>query len=218
MKVGTDGVLVGAWATVRPGAVVWDAGAGSGLISLMCAQRGASRVTAFEIDPAACGAARRNVAASPWHDIITVEEGDFVSRAAALEGDAPDLIVSNPPFFNETLHAPDPERAAARHEGGMTITDIMRVAAARLAPGGRLALIAPTNRMEELLFEARMARLWPLRITSIVTVEGKKPKRWLGEWTTTDPLSRPAESVLAIRGRDNVFTAAYGRLVGDFYL
>lgn len=217
MKVGTDGVLLGAWATVNPGATVWDVGAGSGLIGLMAAQRGAAIVIAFEIDNEACTDAELNIARSPWHDRIKIIEGDFAVKSTECN-EYPDLIVSNPPFFTENLHSPGASRARARHEDALPTATIMRIAAKNLRPGGRLALVAPANRLDELIFEARLARLWLIRLTMITTVAGKKSKRFLAEWGREDPGKEPDENILAIRMEDNTLTPEYKYLTKDFYL
>ena len=108
MKVGTDGVLLGAWADVRPGCSVLDIGTGTGLVALMAAQRGAGRVTAIEIDTAAAAQATRNAAGSEWADRIEVVTADV----ADYKSDTPfDRILSNPPYFRDSLRSPENIRA-----------------------------------------------------------------------------------------------------------
>ncbi len=217
MKVGTDGVLLGAWANICPGDSVWDVGAGSGLISLMAAQRGAGHVTAFEVDAGASMDARGNIAASAWNGRIEVIEGDFAVKAA----DAcflPDVIVSNPPFFTETIHSPGKARAQARHEDSLPVQVIIQIAAGCLKADGRFAIIAPMSRMEEIQFEARLARLWLVRMVTVTTVSGKSPKRFLAEWSVTRPERRAEISELAIRDSSGRYTDEYRKLTGEFYL
>ena len=113
MKVGTDGVLLGAWADVSEAGRILDAGCGSGLIALMVAQRNAkARITAIDIDEGAINQSVVNVQASPWAERIEVLLADL--RTYSLD-EHYDHIVSNPPFFNEALFSPTEQRAVARH-------------------------------------------------------------------------------------------------------
>ncbi|MCM1110466.1 MAG: methyltransferase [Clostridium sp.] len=216
MKIGTDGVLLGAWATVEEGVEAWDVGAGSGVISLMLAQRGAATVTAVEIDPGAAADLRDNAAASPWPGRILSVEGDF--RRLWHELPAPGLIVSNPPFFDEALRSPDPGRAAARHEGSLTFADIFRAAGQRLPEGGRLSLAAPFRRLDDLVFEAELSRLRPERIARVVTTEGKPARRVLIEFRKSAVAIAAAEETLTIRLADGSFSDRYHQLCNEFYL
>lgn len=217
MKVGTDGVLLGAWTQVNPGERVWDVGAGSGLIALMSMQRGASNVKAFEINRLACADMAFNIERSPWASHIEIVEGDFVEQSERVAGH-PDLIVSNPPFFNETLRSPDDVRADARHESALEIATVMRIASRRLVSGGRLAIVAPVSRLDELCFSARLVGLHLLRRAMVVTVAGKSPKRFMGEWGAEDPHLPLRDETIVIREKDGTYNEEYARLVGDFYL
>ena len=107
MKVGTDGVLLGAWANAKGKQHILDIGTGSGLIALMLAQRTDAMITGIEIDPASAAQAQENVAASPWAYRLQIVATDI---AGYTSYQAFDLIVSNPPFFNEMLLPPDATR------------------------------------------------------------------------------------------------------------
>ena len=219
MKVGTDGVLLGAWVDVDGARRILDVGAGTGLIALMMAQRSPSaRVTAVEIDPEAAAEARGNVAASPWADRVEVVEGDFLSMAASMTPGF-DLIVSNPPFFKETLRAPAAARAAARHDAGSLPLDrLIDIAARMLSPMGRLAVIAPANRADELDYIATLARLSLLRLTRVFTAPGKPCKRCLWEWTRVGEGVTPVVDTMTLRAYDGSPSQAYASLTADFYL
>lgn len=122
MKVGTDGVLLGAWCDVAGARRVLDVGTGTGLIALMIAQRSEARITALDVDAAAVEQARENCSASPWAERIDVEQADFCSyRPDALF----DCIVSNPPYFVEDVHCPDKQRNMARHTAGLTFSSLL---------------------------------------------------------------------------------------------
>ena len=116
MKVGTDGILLGAWADVTQAKQILDLGCGSGLIALMLAQRSSaeSKICAVEIDPAAAQQARENTLASPWKDKIQVYRQDIDSFCAQVESHF-DLIVANPPYFEAGVACRDDERNTARY-------------------------------------------------------------------------------------------------------
>lgn len=154
MRVGTDGVTLGAVAPVAPR--VLDVGCGCGLIGLMLAQRGAVRIEMVDIDAAAAREAEANAAVSPWRGRVTVHCCDFLDFNAA---EPFDLIVSNPPFFATGLEAPDGRRAAARHDSSLPPEAFMRRAAALLAAGGCLCVILPADREEQWSCAAAFAGL-----------------------------------------------------------
>ena len=124
MKVGTDGVLLGAWAPVDQAHTALDVGTGTGLVALQLAQRNPHlRVTAVEIDAPAAAQAAENVAGSPWPDRIEVVCADFND----FQPDGRfDLIVSNPPYFVDALPCPDRQRNTARHAGGLNYDLLFR--------------------------------------------------------------------------------------------
>lgn len=214
MKIGTDGVLLGAWADTRGASQIIDLGAGSGLIALMMAQRvPEARITAIDISPKACDAARENALRSPWAERIDVACAD----AAAIEiEERPQLIVCNPPFFTSTLKSPDADRAAARHTGSLSPQSALRFAARWLAPGGSIALITPSDIESDLIFEAEMLKLKLRRQCRVASVVGRKPIRTLWQFNTSDgPMSA---TDIAIRDASNNYTDQYKQLTQDFYL
>ena len=126
MKIGTDGVLLGAWADVAGDSDILDMGTGSGLIAIMAAQRNPqAHIVAIDIVEDAVAQARRNVAATAWKERIEVVAGDandFFSEHKF------DHVVSNPPFFTETLQSPSEARRVARHATTLTYHNIVEVA------------------------------------------------------------------------------------------
>ena len=228
MKVGTDGVLLGAWASLPSypdpthKSSLLDIGTGTGIIALMLAQRTAQTpasrpfdITALEIDPSAAQQAQENVAASPWHDRITVHP---LSLQAFAETCAQKfaLIVSNPPFYNATLKPTDESRAVARHKDALPVSDIARFASTHLCENGRLALIYPTAYDTEVMTAAILNSLHPVRICDILTKVGKPCKRRMAEFSLQNaPISREQ---LIIRDADGKYTEAYRALTADFYL
>ena len=223
MKVGTDGVLLGAWATATASTQqVLDIGTGTGVVALLLAQRlteaGAHWHThAVEIDPAAAQQAQENVAASPWSGHIEVF-ATSLSRFADEPASAHlyDLIVSNPPFYNATLKPKDSGRAIARHKDSLPIDEITRFARTHLSEGGRLALIYPTAYDGEVMQAAVLSGLKPVRICDILTRVGKVAKRRMAELALST--AQVSHETLAIRGEDGRYTPEYRLLTEDFYL
>lgn len=207
MKVGTDGVTLGAWASLAPGDRVADVGAGCGLVGLMMAQRGAASVTLLEIDPAAAAEAAANAAASPWAAAVTCLPGDALQL---LPGGCYDRVVCNPPFFTTGLQAPDPARAAARHEGTLTLEALCAAAAAVLTPAGTLSIIIPADQAPRARFAATMAGLHPHRTDALITRAGAAPRRVLMEFS---PLAGSELSGELIIDSD-----PYRQLTSPFYL
>lgn len=216
MKIGTDGVLLGAWCPLpAPGASIVDAGAGCGLIALMLAQRmeGNCHVTAVEIDPQACQDARDNVIQSPWPNSVEVACQDYLERDFRA-----DLIVSNPPFFAPTaLSSPDEGRCRARKEHSLTLATLISHSAKILNLfTGAMALILPSERDEECLYQATLARLHPRQQFHVISVEGHAPKRTL--WYLTRQEGPLTHSTLTLRLSDGTYTNEYRALTRDFYL
>ena len=228
MKVGTDGVLLGAWATLpsqtegNQSSSILDIGTGTGIIALMLAQRTTQRtadpyhIEAIEIDPIAAQQAQENIAASPWHDRITVLPLSLQAFADSNSAGQYDLIVSNPPFYNATLKPSDEGRAVARHKDALPVSDITRFASTHLNENGCLALIYPTAYDSEVMTAAVLSGLHPVRICDILTKLGKPSKRRMTEFSLQNvPISREQ---LIIRDTDGKYTDAYRALTSDFYL
>lgn len=207
MKVGTDGVTLGAWA--RCDGRVLDVGCGCGLIGLMAAQRGASEVVMVEIDSAAAREAAENVAKSQWSSLIEVRCGDFLT----IDEEKFDNILSNPPFFATGEVAPDPARAAARHQGSLTPDAFMAKAARMLAPDGRVSVIIPADLERDWIFSANIAGLRLTRRTGLFTRKrALEPRRLLLEFGAVSSLFKPELTEL------HIHSDGYKKLVNDFYL
>lgn len=216
MKIGTDGVLIGAWAEAGTDAsAALDVGAGCGLISLMLAQRFRNlRVDAVEIDASAAGDCRHNFEASPFCDRVSVINEDFAKFNSL---DRYDLIVSNPPFFTTGELSPEKNRAEARHEGNLSCASLISASARMLENGGNLSFIAPAEREDDLIFTAELSGLKLWRLCRVIPVERKAPKRIMMELRKEDTLT-PEFSELTIRDRNNSYTPEYISLTKEFYL
>lgn len=211
MKVGTDGVSLGAWA--RVGRRTLDVGCGCGLIGLMAAQRGAEEVVLVDVDAPSAAEAAENVAASPWGERMRVVCADFLT-CSELDAAAPfDAIVCNPPFFATGERAPQLSRATARHEGALTPEAFFSRAASLLSPAAdsTVSIIVPTDRKAAWIFAASMAGFTPRRIALLVTKPGEvEPRRAMLEFACDG--SSAVEQTLRIDSAD------YQALVAPFYL
>lgn len=218
MKIGTDGVLLGAWAQLSPsGTSIVDAGAGCGLIALMLAQRyPIAGITAVELDPDASADCISNIAASLWAGRVEVVEGDFIDFASSSARSF-SLIVSNPPFFTSGAISPEAKRASARHEASLSCTSLIESASRILASDGFLSFIAPAERESELIFAAELRGLKLHRLCRVSSTQGKPPVRVMMEFSPADTL-RPQISSLSIRTSSGSFTEPYIMLTKDFYL
>ncbi|MDY3851870.1 MAG: methyltransferase [Prevotella sp.] len=217
MKVGTDGVLLGAWA--RGGKRVLDIGSGTGLIALMMAQRyPQARITAIDIEPDACRQAHRNVELSPFAQCIEVE--NYSVQQFALHPAHHllfDSIVSNPPFFVDSFKSEGDKRTLARHTDSLTFCDLFRSAAALLSPMGELSVVIPTVCLEEFEAESYIHGFLMRRKCWVKTVEHKSPKRCLLSFgkCRDGAVEEEEHCMLTCSGEK---TPWYQTLTGDFYL
>ena len=149
MKVGTDGVLLGAWADTHNATRILDIGTGTGLLALMLAQRAPhAEITAIEIDPAAVEQAAANAQNSPWGNRIRIIGGDFGKH---IFKEKFDLIVSNPPYFCNSLKNPDEKRKTARHDDTLTQETLAKGIAEIIAKNGTACVIYPTAEGESFI-------------------------------------------------------------------
>lgn len=211
-KVGTDGVLLGAWVSLSGSdRRVLDVGTGTGVIALMMAQRAPEAViAAIDIDFDSVEEATANFIASPWPERLLAMEAPFQQMTGRF-----DLIVSNPPFFIDSLKAPDSRRSAARHTDTLTHRDLLDNAARLLSDTGRLAVIYPATEAEMFAGEALSSGLFPSRICKVSTKDGNPPKRFLMELSREK--KEPLIEKLSIM-RDGDYSAEYKAVTSDFYL
>ena len=217
MKVGTDAVTLGAWAEMESPLTVLDVGAGSGILSLIVAQRYPNAsVTAIEIDENAAEDCRENFAKSPFSDRLALIVGDFLGCDFGERRF--DMIISNPPFFTEALKSPEKERATARHEGEFGIPTLIEHASRLLSDGGRLVFVAPTSRDQEIRFLLTLHRLWPAAVTRMRQRQSRPLVRTLWNCCRSTGSAKTVENELTVNANDGGFTAEYAALTRDFYL
>lgn len=217
MKVGTDGVLLGAWADAENGTLILDVGTGTGLIALMMAQRYENAIfRAIDIDGDAVVQARENMANSPFADRMTVEQDDFRHYAATC-GERFDMIVSNPPYFNRAILPPDSQRQTARHAVSLSLIELLQAATICLAPEGVLALILPYDQQIELETKAHECGFYLKRKTVVYSLPNSKPKRLLTEWTR-HKIESPIHDELIIENERHKYSKEFVNLVKVYYL
>lgn len=223
MKVGTDGVLLGAWTPLDAAPIrrVLDVGTGSGLIALMLAQRTESTrptILGIDVDEAAAAQAAANFRLSPWADRLQAAHLSLQELTAnGQHCGQMDLIVSNPPYFIDSLKNPDAGRRLARHTDTLSFDELMRGSAALLAEHGTLALIAPADEEQHLTNLAAAEGLLPYNITRVRTRTGKAPKRVMMAFSRQHKACR--EDHLNLLDETSApRSAQYQQLCENFYL
>lgn len=216
MKVGTDGVLLGSWVNADPSASILDVGTGTGLIALMCAQRSNAIVDAVEIDPDACKQALYNFAASPWNDRITLHQSSF--QEFAVETDKTfDLIVSNPPYYRNSLKPTDKQRSTARHDTRLTWECLLFYANKLLNPTGKFCLIIPAQETEYFIQLAYFNSLYPENKMFIQPYPHKAPNRCMLRFSKNGSTACTIDE-LVIKDETDAYTSAFRTITKDFYL
>lgn len=215
MKVGTDGVLIGAWARVEDASTILDVGTGSGLIALMAAQRNAqARIMAIDIDSEAVAQARINADNSPWSERIVTERVDVVQWNTDQKFDH---IISNPPYFVNALHCPDAQRNMARHTVTLDFEALVSSACGLLNVDGRLSVILPTDGAASFR-RAAFEKLWLTRQCDIAIKDGEEPRRTMMEFRLCNTPQMPRCSRLTMHDRGGGYSEEYRALTSAFYL
>ena len=226
MKVNTDGVLLGAAMTIlSTDRTMLDVGTGTGTIALMAAQRLSSvilsevknlRIDAIDIDEASASEAAANFTDSPWSAALKAYHLPLEEFADSTDSRY-DLIFSNPPYFEDSLTAPDERKSTARHTSdGLSYRDIFEFAKDRLSENGRVSLVLPADQEAALTRYARMCGLHLFRILRIRTVPRKSPSRMIAEFSRIR-CAEPVQELLTIQD-EGKYTQEYLSLTGDFYL
>lgn len=214
-KVGTDGVLIGAWCNVVGANSILDIGAGCGLVSLMIAQRTIdtkSHITAVELDADASKDCRLNFESSPWKERLKLVNADF----ATIDG-CYDLIVSNPPFFAGDMDASGQSRMLARQGRTLTYYSLIQFAAKHLTDEGTLSFTSDVRHEKEIIFTAEINKLHLRRVACVSGKAGKVPIRFLWEFSKQN-VAMPERTYFSHRNEDASYHHDYINLTKDFYL
>ncbi len=217
MKVGTDGVILGAWTRIGDSKQALDIGTGTGLLSLMLAQRTPSLlIDALEIDPGAAAQANENIRESSFHaqiNVINADFRDFYNHTRKVY----DLIICNPPFFSDSMKPENRERAIARHSDTLGIEDLVEGSAKLLSEIGKLSIVLPALLKNKVLELASFEKLIVSRELNILTVRGKEPNRICLEFSFS--AQEPEKETLIIEeGARHSYSEEYKKLTKDFYL
>jgi tRNA1Val (adenine37-N6)-methyltransferase len=218
MKVGTDGVLLGAWVDVRDKKSALDIGTGTGLIALILAQRtdDLTFIDAVDIDPGAIEQAKGNFQSSPWAGRLAVHQEaiqDYSGKVARKY----DIIVSNPPFFTGGMLSEFNDKNDVRHTIKLPHGDLLRAVSRLLKKEGSLGLILPYLQGLRFIEISESYGLYPKRITEVRTRVEKPVERLLLEFSYDRSVATITDSLL-IYTEDNDFSKAYRELTGPFYL
>lgn len=268
MKVGTDGVLLGAWVETAHARTILDVGCGTGLLSLMCAQRSDAHILGIEIDEEAAKQAMENVSSSPWSDRITIEHVSFQEYVDQENVDQEyddsaevcsqrqstadklalcsmqnenlskdvewpqcdkgrfDLVISNPPYFSNSLKSPREERTKARHTDTLTFEELTKGVVRLMRDGGRFAVILPYDVMTEFVEIARESGLRLIRGMEVYSIppndSRSTPCRFMAEFSKVE-LYKTGEELIPERlviesGGRHQYSDAYIQMTKEFYL
>jgi tRNA1Val (adenine37-N6)-methyltransferase len=216
MKVNTDGVLLGAWTNVTGAKTVLDIGAGTGLISLMIAQRTEAIITGIEIEKNAADEAAQNVKNSKWSDRVSIQYISFQDFVATALNKF-DLIVSNPPFFSNGVKNTNPHLSMARHNHLLPFEDIINGSKMLLSKNGMLSLILPAGSANEFIEKALFRNLFLSRLTEVKPFPDSKPNRCLMEFRKVQDALQKTEMLVFDETRKD-YSKEFKTLARDFYL
>lgn len=215
MKVGTDAVLLGSLIEMDGAKHILDIGCGSGVISLMAAQKSAAQIRGVDIDQSSVDQANENFMSSKWKNQLIAEK-ICIQAFSQRSSQKYDLIISNPPFFENDLKSPSEIRNKARHNDTLSFSDLLKSSHQMLKKNGRLALILPYTEGENLLHLASSHSFCLKRKILIYPKPSKKANRLILE-LTLKPCQTQVEG-LTIREENNQYTSQYRHVTKDFYL
>jgi tRNA1Val (adenine37-N6)-methyltransferase len=218
MKIGTDGVLLGAWTPIENNPFsILDIGTGTGIIALMLAQRSsAEQIDALEIDEAAYEQATDNFENSHWNDRLFCFHAGLDEFVEEPE-DEYDLIVSNPPFYSEDYKSSSDQRDLARFQDAMPFEDLIEAAALLLSENGIFSVIIPFKEESTFLALAKEYELFPLKITRVKGTPTSEMKRSLLAFSRNETPNFPFDELIIETAR-HIYTPEYIELTKDFYL
>ena len=218
MKIGTDGVLLGAWTPIENNPFsILDIGTGTGVIALMLAQRShAEQIDALEIDENAYEQAVDNFENSPWSDRLFCFHAGLDEFVEEPE-DEYDLIVSNPPFYTDDFKSATEQRDLARFADAMPFEDLIEAADLLLSENGIFSVIIPFKEEETFLALAAAYELYPTKITRVKGTPTTEIKRSLLAFSRNENLDFPIDELIIETAR-HIYTAEYIKLTKEFYL
>ncbi|MCP9612150.1 tRNA1(Val) (adenine(37)-N6)-methyltransferase [Coprobacter tertius] len=215
MKVSTDSALLGAWCHFPKTGEILDIGCGCGILSLMAAQRSEACITGIEIDREAALQAAENVYMSEWKERIKIICEDFCVFTSYTESKY-DCVISNPPYFVNSLLPPTLARKYARHTTTLNYYSLFKGISAILHENGSIFLIFPADILEHVIEIAAGFDYFPLKITSVRGRSDLPVKRMLTEWKRGIGVCHYDEII--IESDPGIYTSEFITLLRDFYL
>ncbi len=217
MKIGTDGVLLGAWTPIRETVnSILDIGTGTGVIALMAAQRSqAEIIDAIEIDTEAYEQSVENFEASPWGDRLFCYHASFQEFVTEID-DQYDLLISNPPFYTEDYKTDNTQRDLARFQDALPLEHIMIGSTKLLTKDGQLAIILPYKEEKKVIDIGEQIKLYPQKITRVRGAKTSDIKRSMLLFGF-EKIDTEIDELIIEKSRHQ-YTDAYINLTKDFYL
>jgi tRNA1Val (adenine37-N6)-methyltransferase len=218
MKIGTDGVLLGAWTPIQNNPFsILDIGTGTGIIALMLSQRSdAEQIDALEIDDEAYEQATDNFENSPWNDRLFCFHAGLDEFVEEPE-DEYDLIVSNPPFYTEDYKSENEQRDLARFTDAMPFEELIEAAALLLSENGIFSVIIPFKEEENFIALANECELYPVKISRVKGTPTTEIKRSLLAFNRNENAETEIDELIIETAR-HIYTSEYIELTKDFYL
>ena len=217
MKIGTDAVLLGAWTDIIDCASILDIGTGSGILALMLAQKSTALIDALEIDVPAAETAENNFHNSPWKSrlhIYKMSLNEFLKAKPKTY----DLIVCNPPFFNNSLLSGDAKKNMAKHNVSLTYKELALSAFELLNPNGKISVILPFDNLKQFSDICQLHNFKCSMMSEVVPITNKKANRVLLQFINSQDNINCSRSSLTIRQDKNTFTSDYLQLTRAFLL
>ena len=216
MKVGTDGVLLGAWVNVQHEKKIVDIGTGTGLIALMMAQRTSAQIIGIEIEKNAAEEATHNFARSNWKNRLSVQNISF-QEFAKKNNEKFDLIISNPPFFINDQKSKHTNMAIAKHNDLLPLPDLILGCKKLISEEGKIAVILPIVAAKKIIELACETGLFLTRLTEIFPTPQKESNRYLMEFSTKKQ-TLPKNTLTIFEELNGKFSKSYKELTKEFYL
>lgn len=217
MKVCTDACLFGAYVAdlvkTKAAHSILDIGAGTGLLSLMLAQKVPAAIDAVEIDEQAYIQATQNFEQSPWKERLHIFNTDILQFDKDKKYDC---IISNPPFYENDLKGTNSSKNVAKHDTGLTLEQLITVAKKYLNDAGIFAVLLPSHRVEYFIAAAAKDRLHLVKKILVRQTEKNDPFR--GILVFTRQQTQPSEEMIVIKNVDDKYTVRFTALLKDYYL